>query len=96
MLLAFFLAPVMPLLIEGTRIFPEIHTSFAFAAIGFALPLLLLIGFTSVIATISFYASTLSRNTLQSLAPAVLGIIITFIFFNVPVKAERLFPFPLS
>jgi hypothetical protein len=46
-------------------------------------PLLSLIGMALAIGAISFYASTLARNTLQALAPAVLGIIIfAFLIFN--------------
>jgi len=40
-----------------------------------ALPVLLLAGGAALIGIISFYASSLARNTLQSLAPAVLGIL---------------------
>ena len=40
------------------------------------LPLLTLAGLASAIGAVSFYVSTLARNTLQALAPAVLGIIL--------------------
>ncbi|MGA9453567.1 MAG: hypothetical protein WBW41_19745 [Verrucomicrobiia bacterium] len=46
-------------------------------------PLLSLIGMALAIGAISFYASTLARNTLQALPPAVLGIIVfAFLIFN--------------
>jgi hypothetical protein len=41
------------------------------------LPVLTMIGLALLIALISFYASSLARNTLQTLAPAVLGILLT-------------------
>jgi hypothetical protein len=48
------------------------------------LPLLTLLGMAAAIGAISFYASTLARNTLQALAPAVLGLVLT-VFLNVVV-----------
>ncbi len=46
-------------------------------------PLLLFIGMALAIGAIAFYTSTLARNTLQALAPAVLGVVIfTFLLFN--------------
>jgi len=39
-------------------------------------PVLALLGAAMVIGSISFYASTLARNTLQALAPAVLGLMV--------------------
>ncbi len=56
---------------------------FCLGSLNFLTPLLLLLGMATAIGAISFYASTLARNTLQALAPAVLGIIIfTFLLFN--------------
>ena len=40
------------------------------------LPLLALVGIALLIGGVAFYASSLARNTLQSLAPAVLGILL--------------------
>lgn len=40
------------------------------------LPLLFLVGIALLIGGVAFYASSLARNTLQSLAPAVLGILL--------------------
>jgi len=45
------------------------------------LPLLTLAGIAAAFGAISFYASTLARNTLQALAPAVLGLVLIF-FLN--------------
>jgi len=42
------------------------------------LPLLMLAGIAAVIGGISFYVSSLMRNTLQTLAPAVMGILMGF------------------
>ena len=44
-------------------------------AILFKLPLLTIVAISVGMATIAFYASTLTRNTLQALAPAVIGIL---------------------
>ncbi|MEO7297169.1 MAG: hypothetical protein ABI042_01185 [Verrucomicrobiota bacterium] len=63
--------------------------------VGQLLTLLLPLGIVAVTAMISFYASTLSRNTLQSLAPAVLGILVTFMMLVASAEAQRIFPFPL-
>jgi alpha-tubulin suppressor-like RCC1 family protein len=41
-------------------------------------PLLLLLGLAATIGAVSFYTSTLSRNTLQALAPSVLGLVLAF------------------
>ncbi len=68
---------------------------FIFPAINNSLPVLILLGIATIIAAVSFYASTLSRNTLQSLAPAVLGILVSFIMQKVLDEAPRIFPFPL-
>ena len=59
------------------------------------LPMLTLAGMAIAIGAISFYASTLTRNTLQALAPAVLGIIIfAFLLFNA-YWPEFLFHYPV-
>lgn len=49
-----------------------------FAFLHFSMPVLVLLGIAAVMFVVSFYASTLSRNTLQSLAPAVLGMAVAF------------------
>jgi hypothetical protein len=57
---------------------------YCFGALDPLLPLLTLLGMAVTIGAISFYASTLTRNTLQALAPAVLGLVLT-VFLNVVV-----------
>ena len=57
-------------------------------------PLLLFLGIATGIGAISFYASTLARNTLQTLAPAVLGIIVfAMLLFNAS-RPEWFFGYP--
>ena len=51
------------------------------------LPVLTLVGIAALIGLVSFYASSLARNTLQTLAPAVLGIIVIFFLL---ISAESL------
>ena len=62
------------------------QTSFSYCleTINHLSPLLILSGIAAAIGLISFYASTLARNTLQALAPAVLGLLLTWflIFAN--------------
>jgi alpha-tubulin suppressor-like RCC1 family protein/ABC-type transport system involved in multi-copper enzyme maturation permease subunit len=86
---------VMPLLLEGTRIFGEAHIGPNFSTdkhfqmsvgqmffwncvttLNIFLPMLTLAVIAALIGGISFYASSLARNTLQSLAPAVLGLLL--------------------
>ena len=107
LLLSVLLGAVMPLLLEGARIFSPEHKqgfdlSEAFAVLftdtsalaayhmsvaqllfwkclAFAiclLPLLALVGVAVLIGGVSFYVSSLARNTLQSLAPATLGVLL--------------------
>jgi ABC-type transport system involved in multi-copper enzyme maturation permease subunit len=47
------------------------------------LPFLFMAAICIIVAAISFYASTLSRNTLQALAPAVLGLLLTWFLLMV-------------
>ena len=114
MLLSMLFGVVMPVMLEGSRIFPNVHfnnplthiadlqavygsqlpmsTAQIFlgncvGSLDRLLPLLILLGLATVIGAISFYASTLTRNTLQALAPAVLGMMLMyFLIFalNVP------------
>ncbi len=52
----------------------QIFLFYCLGAVMFLLPLLTLLISVGLIGLISFYASTLARNTLQALAPAVLGL----------------------
>ncbi|HEY5041169.1 MAG TPA: hypothetical protein VIK53_04135 [Verrucomicrobiae bacterium] len=109
MLLSVLFGAVMPLLLEGSRILPNVHSDFSVLRMGMSqlidagkvlskgqvlfwnglsafnacLPLLTLAGIAAAIGAISFYASTLTRNTLQALAPAVLGLLLMFFLFIV-------------
>ncbi len=96
--LSVFLGAVMPLLLEGTRILPDVHIELGSFESGWQnhlsvaqifmvnclgifiglLPLLALAGIAAAFYVISFYVSSLTRNTLQSLAPAMLGILLAF------------------
>jgi ABC-type transport system involved in multi-copper enzyme maturation permease subunit len=114
LLLSVLFGVVMPLLLEGPRIFPGgqmFPNGFDFGTdrlepmgqpyfwvclgvINSLGPLLLFLGIATGIGAISFYASTLARNTLQALAPAVLGIIIfTMLLFNAA-RPEWFFTYP--
>ena len=117
LLLSVLFGAVVPLLLEGQRILPNLHvlpSSFHFNenyllllntwqsfiwhcldVINVLTPLLTLLAMATAIGAISFYASTLTRNTLQALAPAVLGIIVfAFLLFNAH-WPELLFDYPL-
>jgi len=96
--LSVLLGAVMPLLLEGIKILPNVHfetgshesgwfgqlsaTQFFFwyclGMLNGLLPLLTLAGIAAAFGAISFYVSSLMRNTLQTLAPAVLGILLGF------------------
>jgi hypothetical protein len=120
LLLSVLFGAALPLLLEGSRILPNIHflpsrliesvnsvspkidpnswQSFFWYCLGqidpFS-PILMLLGMAVAIGMISFYASTLARNTLQALAPAVLGIIIfAFLLFNAT-WPEYVFQYPV-
>lgn len=85
--LSVLLGVAMPLLLEGTRILPDVDFKFGqfyeflgpfVDQIDQCLPLLTLAAIAMAIGAISFYASTFARNTLQALGPAVLGILATW------------------
>ena len=57
-------------------------------------PLLWLLGIATGIGAIAFYASTLARNTLQALAPAVLGIIAFAMLLINASRPEWFFGYP--
>ncbi len=96
----------VPLLLEGTRILPDLHLAIGFHAVmsqslfffwnhSLLLGILMLAVIAAMIGAISFYASTFARNTLQALGPAVLGILVTgfvLVAVNLP---ERVFNNPL-
>lgn len=93
------LGVVAPVLLEGTRILPEVRFEFKQFSlqvpggalihwsvldplaplISFLLPCWPLLALSAGFVAIAFYASTLTRSTLQSLAPAALGIVMTWL-----------------
>ena len=119
------LGTIMPLLLEGIRILPDIHlpdlyldhnSHFTFLAnhdniaptrtsevllgyfygvVSLALPLLSLVALSIGMATMAFYASTLTRNTLQALAPAVLGILAAWLLIIGSFFPEAFIHYPL-
>jgi ABC-type Na+ efflux pump permease subunit len=62
----------------------QIFFWYGLEAVNHLVPLFTLSGIAATIGLVSFYASTLARNTLQALAPAVLGLLLTWflIFAN--------------
>jgi hypothetical protein len=109
---------LMPLLLEGARILPDLQIKFysAYAAqfhgeipdslrlaflwncfeqINRCLPFLTLAGMATAIGAISFYASTFSKNTLQALGPAVLGVVVTCFLLIEANLPDRVFSNPL-
>jgi ABC-type Na+ efflux pump permease subunit len=102
--LSVLLGVVIPLLLEGTRILPDVDFKFGqfYEFLGLFvdqidhwLPVLTLAGIAAAIGAISFYASTFARNTLQALGPAVLGILGTWILLLVASQPERIVNYPL-
>ena len=59
------------------------------------LPFLVMVAISTSIAALSFYASTLARNTLQALAPAVLGILLTWFLLFGAYSPEEFVNYPL-
>jgi hypothetical protein len=55
----------------------------------------MLMGIAVVIGVISFYASTLTRNTLQALGPAVIGILLTWFLLVVACQPEEFIRYSL-
>ena len=104
--LSVLLGAVIPLLLEGTRILPNIHFELGsltpgwqhqistiqlffwncFGELDNFVPLLTLAGIAAAFGVISFYVSSLTRNTLQTLAPSVMGILL--MWFALLVNSE--------
>jgi ABC-type Na+ efflux pump permease subunit len=59
------------------------------------MPVFILAGISTSFAAISFYASTLARNTLQTLAPAVLGILTTCFLLTIAYLPQEFMGYPL-
>jgi hypothetical protein len=91
---------VMPLLLEGSKILPDTgNIKFFFGPSWWNLnspAMLSLAGLALLIGGVSFYASTLARNALQTLAPAVAGVVITWFLFmvaTIPMRSDYWFDF---
>ena len=65
------------------------------ATIWFSLPLLTFVAISLGMAAMAFYASTLTRNTLQALAPAVLGFILMWLMLLAAAEPEEFSRYPL-
>ena len=65
------------------------------AIIWFSLPLLTFVAISLGMAAMAFYASTLTRNTLQALAPAVLGFILMWLMLLAAAEPEEFSRYPL-
>jgi ABC-type Na+ efflux pump permease subunit len=65
------------------------------ATIWFSLPLLTFVAISLGMAAMAFYASTLTRNTLQALAPAVLGFILMWLMLLAASEPEEFSRYPL-
>lgn len=104
--LSLFFGVLMPLLLEGKKVLPDVHFKFngltavegvvglpgfhiqmstmqiffwdCFRTLDVFLPLLTLVGIVVLTVGIAVYVSTLMRNTLQTLAPAVAGIVLAW------------------
>lgn len=59
------------------------------------LPCLTLVGIAVSIGFVSFYASSLTRNTMQALAPALLGILVAWFLFFAAAAPREVFRYPL-
>jgi ABC-type transport system involved in multi-copper enzyme maturation permease subunit len=87
LMLSVLFGALMPLLLERGLISPDV-------------PPLQLAGLAALIGAMAFYASTLARNTLQSLAPGMLGVLLVMMILNVAAHRQNLFgvalwPWPL-
>jgi hypothetical protein len=82
---------LMPLLLEMSQFWPEVHFEFGvpssrtnfllwglFEIFKQLLPILVPMFIVACIGLVSFYASTMTRNTLQCLAPAVVGVLMVW------------------
>lgn len=65
------------------------------AAYRAVLPWVALMAIGVSVGFISFYASSLARNTLQALAPAVLGMLVAWVLFFAALVPREVFHFPL-
>ena len=59
------------------------------------LPFIILAGIASSIGLVSLYASSLARNTMQALAPAILGILVAWFLIIAASAPREIFRYPL-
>ena len=83
--LSVLLGVMMPLLFEGTRIFPDLK----FRGV------MTMVAICASVGALSFYASTLGRNTLSVLAPAFVIIVVSATLLLNARRAEEIFGFPI-
>ncbi len=69
------------------------NTFAAFSALWF--PSFIYVVLATVLGIISFYASSLARNTLQALAPAILGILVFITLMTTAYRTDLFFHYPL-
>lgn len=108
---------VMPILLEGGRILPDLHnnlrelrnSSYAFpenrqiveliidglSQLGPVLPTLPFVFMALSFVSLAFFASSLVRNTLQAIAPAIAMILLAWVFLIGGSSIEELTHFPL-
>jgi ABC-type transport system involved in multi-copper enzyme maturation permease subunit len=95
--------PAYKLVVPGTQIagyfdVTSVGWQFAlniFATILISLPLLTFVAISLGMAAMAFYASTLTRNTLQALAPAVLGFLLMWLMLLGASEPEEFSRYPL-
>jgi ABC-type transport system involved in multi-copper enzyme maturation permease subunit len=85
-------------LMAGNFVVSSVWGQFALnilATIWFSLPLLTFGAISLGMAALAFYASTLTRNTLQALAPAVLGFLLMWLMLLAASEPEEFSRYPL-
>ena len=120
--LAVLLGTLMPVLLEGKRILPDLDLNasriladvnhsgsygttiagiarltvlYILASLSPLLPFCCLAVISASVAALAFYASTLARNTLQTLGPALLGTLLTWFLLFAAVRPESFVNHPL-
>ena len=93
--LSVFLGVVMPLLLEGSRILPDLWTRLATLSIELPVAFLRFCLIAIGICAISFHVSTMVRNTLQAVGPAIAGILIAWTLLMGAPAIDELVGYPL-
>jgi len=89
------LGVVMPLLLEGNRIFPHFLPRTVSNTLELPATFLLFCLIVLSILSIAFYCSTLVRNTLQALAPAIAGTLLTWVLLLSAPAIDEILDYPL-